>query len=221
MEITEISFEYYNQLVELAKVYNPIVRLHLAPIENEEGTIYLKSKEGVSYLRPNGLLGGLARFKEGNESITKLHQQIRINLGGNLLECFDGKLVKLYKSQGFKISARIPFNPEFAPKGWEQDKDLINKPDVVFMSLDAKEVKRFEDYDEALKYSQMNVNYMCRIYLPQRDKSNIDRPTLKHAFDLIGESFKNIRSFTPFLNCIDIHFVGTNDYIRINRKISI
>ena len=50
--------------------------------------------------------------------------------GGKTLDAFDGKLVQMYSSLGFKEVRREPWNPEYKPEGW---KDEWGTPDVVYM----------------------------------------------------------------------------------------
>lgn len=101
--------------------------------------IFLKSKEGMSYVRTDGYLGGLFRFKDGYEKVAKLHQDVRIKLGGYWLDCYEGKLSKEYEKRGFKIVSKLDFSEEEAPEGWDKSNQTINKPNVVFMSLFVKD----------------------------------------------------------------------------------
>ena len=87
-----------------------------------------------------------------------------IEEGGNHLDCFDGKLRYMYEQFGFKPVARLRFDPEYAPEGWNFERD--GQPDVVFFthngdpvdkiletdypSTDMDEVPVFDDYDEAV-----------------------------------------------------------------------
>lgn len=52
-------------------------------------------------------------------------------IGGQWLNCFDGRLVEIYSKFGFKERARVPFNTEFKPAGWNLDER--GKPDIVFL----------------------------------------------------------------------------------------
>ncbi|MBS1721407.1 MAG: hypothetical protein JSS66_00200 [Armatimonadetes bacterium] len=59
--------------------------------------------------------------------------------GGNRLDAFDTILPHLYSESGFKVVARLPFDPDYAPEGWDYGKfgDWNGgKPDVVFMIHD-------------------------------------------------------------------------------------
>lgn len=51
---------------------------------------------------------------------------------GNFLTNFDGPLTEFYREEGFEVISRSPFNPEFAPEGW--DYELFGTPDYVEMA---------------------------------------------------------------------------------------
>ncbi len=60
--------------------------------------------------------------------------QESVKQGGTKLDNFDGYLTKIYERNGFRIAARIPFNEEIAPDGWNKAKH--GTPDVVAMVYD-------------------------------------------------------------------------------------
>lgn len=90
--------------------------------------------------------------------------------GGRRLDAFDDVLPKIYAQEGFVPAARMKFNEEFAPEGWNYDDAAIKalpndgKPDVVFMAYDANALDKkygdhvaegnggeyFDDYDAAV-----------------------------------------------------------------------
>jgi hypothetical protein len=64
-----------------------------------------------------------------------------ISAGGKKLDAFDTILPEFYGTHGFVEAARIPWNDEYAPEGWDKEtfKDFNNgEPDVVMMVLDPK-----------------------------------------------------------------------------------
>ena len=54
-----------------------------------------------------------------------------IDLGGKTLDAFDGYLPGLYSQLGMVETGRVKFNPDYAPEGWNLERD--DSPDVVFM----------------------------------------------------------------------------------------
>ena len=153
--IKKITFERYLYLYEVAKLKFPKISLNLDEPTKDEKSLYFESLQGCSVLK-NGLLCGLFRYKEGKEQAAKIHQMHRIKLGGFYLECYEGVLSDIYKKQGFEIVSKIPFNPNFARKGWKEDKEILKKPYVVFMSLygvDQNDVQICENYEDAENFA--------------------------------------------------------------------
>lgn len=156
--IEEISFDKYWRLLGLAKSRFDAVKLNVSQPEQELGDKYFKSIQGISILKNDGFMCGLARFSKNgtSEKVAQLHQKARIEQGGFFLECFDGPLVQIYEKQGFKPVAIIDFNEEFAPDGWQDDLTLSKKPAIVFMSLrhDSFRIKKFDTYMAAYEYTK-------------------------------------------------------------------
>ena len=86
--------------------------------------------------------------------------QAAVQAGGKKLDAFDTYLPDIYESVGFRPVARLPWNDEFAPPGW--DKNAFSKysngePDVVFFVHDseyfggATDVPVVTDYDDAVR----------------------------------------------------------------------
>lgn len=145
--IKEINFNEYVQILETAKETNGKIRLNVSTPENIKGNRYFKSLEGCSILSSKGELCGLFRFKKGTENVAKLHQEKRISLGGFWLNCYEGKLDKIYEKNGFHVVSKLPFNPEFAPKNWQKDEILKNKPFILFMSLNSPKDNKIKTFD--------------------------------------------------------------------------
>lgn len=50
--------------------------------------------------------------------------------GGNKLDCYAGKLAAMYAKIGMEPVARVAFNEEFMPDGWNTERD--DHPDIIF-----------------------------------------------------------------------------------------
>lgn len=147
--INGISVDVYNQ-----EDYDKI---------EKEGGKFIKSADGtaVGVLKPNGEIVSIVKSADSKQKnvapamIEKMKQ-----LGGLFMDNFDIYLTKQYEKAGYKVVARLPFNEEFAPEGWDAEgSPLKNKPDVVFMAredLAPDEVKVFDknDYDGAKAYTE-------------------------------------------------------------------
>jgi hypothetical protein len=87
-------------------------------------------------------------------------------LGGRRLDCFDTVLPTLYADAGFVPVARLAWNDDYAPDGWDyQQFGRFNggRPDVVFMAYDSGRVggmytpgagEYVDDYDIGIAHTQ-------------------------------------------------------------------
>lgn len=110
-------------------------------------------------IKPDGDI--VAVFQSANETGSVGYSMIQaaVEAGGRKLDAFDTFLPGIYEAAGFKPVARLPWNDEFAPPGWNKDtfNDFNNgEPDVIFFVYDpnyfggATDVPKFTDYDEAV-----------------------------------------------------------------------
>ncbi len=87
-------------------------------------------------------------------------------LGGRRLDCFDTVLPKFYADAGFVPVARLKWNDDYIPDGWDYDtfrRFNDGRPDVVFMAYDPDRVgghytpgagEYVNDYDDGIARSQ-------------------------------------------------------------------
>ncbi|MCD2114403.1 hypothetical protein LQ384_25160 [Rhodococcus rhodochrous] len=87
-------------------------------------------------------------------------------LGGHRLDCFDTVLPDLYADAGFVPVARLKWNDDYAPDGWDYETFRTfndGRPDVVFMAYDPDRVdgkytpgagEYVEDYDDGIARAQ-------------------------------------------------------------------
>ena len=86
--------------------------------------------------------------------------QAAVQAGGKKLDAFDTYLPRIYKSVGFRPIARLPWNDEFAPLGWDKSNFLEfnnGEPDIIFFVHDSEyfgeaiDVPVAIDYDDAVR----------------------------------------------------------------------
>ena len=82
--------------------------------------------------------------------------------GGRRLDCFDTVLPRVYSAAGFVPVARLRWNDEYAPDGWNYETYSAyngGRPDVVFMAYDPDHVgggydpaagAHIDDYDDGV-----------------------------------------------------------------------
>lgn len=96
--------------------------------------------------------------------------EMAISQGGRQLDCFDIYLTKIYETHGFKPVAKMKWDDEYIPEGWNKDnfKDYNNgepaltagRRHVVFMVYDPNndkkdnEIPYITDYDDGDKIQQ-------------------------------------------------------------------
>ena len=145
---------------------DPTTRLYLTPDDSA----------GVA-VTPDGDLVSVYRKTDSPYDINPLLDEAsKVSI---TLDAYDigGKLPNLYADHGFRPAARVRFNPEFAPEGWNYE--LMGEPDIVFMVRDVDgltglpeipltrvredgvrvggykdimdDIPLFDDYDEAVK----------------------------------------------------------------------
>ena len=142
-------------------------------IKADGGKLFMTS-DGKSggYVTKDGYMGGL--FKQpnsGRRGAAKVLQEARIKAGGKFFEAFgvnqktgEGTtLEQIYIENGFRPVARMTFNPEIAPEGWEGT-NLKSRPDNVFFVYDpngqykAGDGVRIEDYNQAYELAKNQAN---------------------------------------------------------------
>jgi len=104
-------------------------------------------------------------FPNRYRSVSRPLMELAVQLGGRRLDAFNTVLPEIYADHGFRTAARLPWNDEFAPEGW--DKGVFGRynrgePDVVFMAYDPDQfegadvagIEYAEDYDDAVAKQQ-------------------------------------------------------------------
>tara|TARA_R110000744_G_scaffold98093_1_gene189506 strand:+ start:13586 stop:19444 length:5859 start_codon:yes stop_codon:yes gene_type:complete len=105
----------------------------------DEGGTLLITKDGMmgGYIKADGYMGGLFSHPDAGGGATKAFVAQIQKYGGTHAESYATYLEPLYAKLGWKPVARIKFNVEYAPKGWNaKDSVLRGKPDVVFYSYE-------------------------------------------------------------------------------------
>ena len=121
--------------------------------------LYL-SEDGESGfgIKPNGdIVSVFSSKKVKGRSAHML--EMAISQGGRQLDCFDVYLVEIYEAHGFKPVAKMKWNDEYIPEGWNKDnfKDYNNgEPDVVFMAYDPNNDIEKKKKEAEEKYGKKN-----------------------------------------------------------------
>ena len=129
----------------------------------EGGKIFM-TEDGLAgaYVKKDGYMGGLFKSPKATyKEVAKLLQQARIKVGGKFMDAYATELERIYVKNGFRPIARMKFNEEYAPEGWDAPGSaLAGKPDVVFFAYDPDgkykigDGEYVEDYDAAYEMAK-------------------------------------------------------------------
>lgn len=122
--------------------------------------LYL-SEDGESGfgIKPNGDI--VSVFSNNKAEGGRSHYMLEMATaeGGRQLDCFDIYLTKIYETHGFKPVAKMKWDDEYIPEGWNKDnfKDYNNgEPDVVFMAYDPNNDIEKKKKEAEEKYGKKN-----------------------------------------------------------------
>ena len=192
--------------------------LQVSPVSPDEaqkiiddgGKIFI-SEDGKygGYVKADGYMGGL--FKDPNmkyKGVSKLLQDARVKEGGRFMEGYATYLEKEYVKNGFRPVARLKFNEEYAPEGWDApNSSLRTKPDVVFFAYDPNgeynigDGQYFDDYDQAyevaknygLETQAANASTIEQM-LQSEEYADVDTKLLKAA-RLVSKALPNTKIY--------------------------
>ena len=158
-------------------------------------------------ISPQGEVGSVTKSAEANPKMVRDAFEIAIETGKvRWLNGFDTVLPTIYAALGFRPVARLAFDPDYQPDGWDYDtyaKFNEGKPDVVFMSYVGKpsnyvagDGEYVGDYDAAVDLTLKSVPTTLRS--PKRTASG---PPVGTDID-----------FSDFINQIDVSLAEFESY---------
>jgi hypothetical protein len=158
----QVSAQKFADTIQQSKDESPHgAAVYVYPVEDYQGMKLFLSDSGKSgfAVKPDGDIVSVFSMEKGSgRSI----MEAAISAGGKKLDAFDTVLPEFYGTHGFVEAARIPWNDEFAPEGWNKEsfKEFNNgEPDVVMMVLDPSYEGDYQprtdiyanDYDQAVE----------------------------------------------------------------------
>ncbi len=138
------------------------------------------------------------RHNDGPKHVGRSLVANAVAQGGRRLDAFDTVLPPIYAAEGFRPVARVTFDPDQAPAGWDYDtyKDFNNaRPDIVFMAYDPTRLdSTYEpaqaltmDYETALTITNNFVNSLNAAPASLADKVTALQEHRRATADLIDE----------------------------------
>ncbi|WP_260684583.1 hypothetical protein [Rhodococcus sp. KBS0724] len=159
---------YREQMLELTRKNSHAASVHVYG-ETEYRQMRLlvtdDGKAGVA-LKDDEIVSAFAHKDSAHPRSVQSMLRQATALGGHRLDCFDTVLPKLYSDAGFVPVARLAWNDDYAPDGWDyQQFSRFNggRPDVVFMAYDPDRVggmytpgagQYVDDYDVGIARAQ-------------------------------------------------------------------
>ena len=156
---------FHDAILE-SKMQNPHgASVHVyTPEEYAEMRTFLTDdgKAGVA-IKPDGDIVSVFNTPgSGIKGLTVSALDLAVQHGGTKLDAFDTVLPHLYAKSGFKAVARMHWNDEYSPEGWDKgqfEQHNGGEPDVVFMAHDPEGVADYQpgdgklvtDYDEGVR----------------------------------------------------------------------
>ena len=158
----EDNFFSFSSALEDAVDYN-----EFGPYVDKHSSKELQRAQAVAFLSRDKK-AGIAIWPDGNiravfkdkRSSTKFAigelMFTALAFGGNKLDCFDGFLRILYSKFGFVPVARVPFDPQFQPENWSEEK--FGRPDIIFWMHCGDSVEEVaEKFGKYPKYSKDDI----------------------------------------------------------------
>lgn len=111
--------------------------------EYEDMSLYLSDggEAGMAITKTGDIVSVFNNPKTGTKKGVARHLlDMALQNGGKKLDCFDGFLPKLYAKYGFVPVARMKFAREYAPEGWNFERD--GEPDVLFFAHNGDSIEK-------------------------------------------------------------------------------
>ena len=168
---------YREQMLELTRKNPYAASVHVYE-EDEYRQMRLlvtdDGKAGVA-LKDDEIVSVFAHKDSAHSDVAQAMLRQSTMLGGRRLDCFDTVLPTLYADAGFVPVARLAWNDDYAPDGWDyQQFGRFNggRPDVVFMAYDPGRVggiytpgagEYVDDYDIGIARCQAYRSGMSKV----------------------------------------------------------
>lgn len=145
-------------------------RVDIHDIEDYKNDKLFVSKGGSCVaVEPNGNIISVCK-KQGDNINGKDLIKYAIENGGDRLDAFGDGLYKFYTKQGFEPVSWTPFNEEYAPEGWNKNRD---EPEpVIFYKYTGKVTK--EPYNEFISRVAPSNDYDTAMEVRNKELKNND-----------------------------------------------
>lgn len=219
--------ELFHEAITRSKEGNPFASsVYVYPLSDYEGMRLFMSEDGQSGIALKNGDEIVSLFKtgtSGDAQVARPLMELAIQEGGRRGDCFDTVLPSIYADHGLKVEARVPWNDEYAPEGW--DKRLYRKwnngePDVTFFRydpayFDAYEPgmgKRVDSYDAGTAAVRKSILVADSVaFLNRMVSGGDDEPASEEPVRRDGIAKGTVIRFAPGLIPVLKHLAGRHD----------
>ena len=174
-------------------VYSPEEYAGMRLFVNEDG------KSGLA-LKGDELVSGFSYRDSKFKGSVASNLSVAIELGGRRADCFDTVLPDLYAAAGLVPVARMKFDDEYAPDGWDYDlyeKFNGGRPDVVFLAYDKDRVGEKYDPTEGRYVTEYDDGALAQKDALQGVKAPEAKPETLKTRDQSDTTGKDPESMSP------------------------
>ncbi len=151
--------EAFHQAVDAARQAHPegaAVTLH-APDDYAGMRLFTTPNRDAGFaLNGDDIVSVFKHPDAPHRGVTQSMLDVATSQGGRRLDAFDPVLPRIYAKSGFRAVARLPWNDDYAPPGWNPKN---GRPDVVFMAHDPAQAGHYSashgpqvaDYDQGVQ----------------------------------------------------------------------
>lgn len=141
-ELAPSDVDLYRQQMEQLKVSNRFASSVHVYSDDEYANMRLfvtdDGRSGIA-LNDDEIVSAFSHRDSKYPGVAKSMLAVAVQQGGRRLDCFDTALPRIYSEAGFVPVARLKWNDDYAPDGWNYDvysRYNGGRPDVVFMAHD-------------------------------------------------------------------------------------
>lgn len=132
---------YRQQMEELKETNRFATSVHIYNDDEYAGMRLFVTDDGRSGIALKGdeIVSVFSHRDSNHPRAANSMLETAINAGGRRLDCFDTALPEIYARSGFVPVARLKWNDDYAPEGWDYRTYAPfngGRPDVVFMAYD-------------------------------------------------------------------------------------
>lgn len=182
-ELSEQDAGTFAEQIESLKDNNPYsASVYVYPVEEYRQMRLFLTEDGKAGFALHGddIVSAFSRRDSPHSGCVRAILATAIDQGGRRCDCFDTVLPKLYATEGMVPVARLGWNDDYAPDGWDKNtyrQFNEGEPDVVFMAYRPEAISgsyspgagsRIGDYDAGTAEQRRSLSTITGVGLDRR-----------------------------------------------------